>query len=190
VLVPTPCVGTNFKEEKNEKIMIRMLLTLLLLSFAFIPWSAFGAEENITPGEGTKAAELDKVVDEDRPELSADVAFLSQYILASAVNMETGMRGYLLAGKEGFLAPYTQGKEDFQKVIASLSKTVDDNPAQVQLLGEAKATMIPSESGTKTLLRLPLPSGGPSVMRKRWTIWQMWSQRRRERSTLTSFGIR
>ena len=62
-------------------------------------------------------------------------------ILASAVNMETGMRGYLLAGKEGFLAPYTQGKEDFHKEIASLSKTVDDNPAQVQLLGEAKATI-------------------------------------------------
>jgi hypothetical protein len=63
-----------------KKKMIRMLLTLLLLSVAFIPWSAFGAEENITPGEGTKAAELDKVVDEDRPEFSADVAFLSQYV--------------------------------------------------------------------------------------------------------------
>jgi len=62
-------------------------------------------------------------------------------ILASAVNMETGMRGYLLAGKEGFLNPYTQGKEDFRKEIASLSKTVDDNPAQVQLLREAKATI-------------------------------------------------
>lgn len=63
-----------------KKEMIKMLLTLLLLSVAFVPWSAFGAEENITPGEGTKAAELDKAVDEDRPELSADVAFLSQYI--------------------------------------------------------------------------------------------------------------
>jgi hypothetical protein len=63
-----------------KKKMIKMLLTLLLLSVSFIPWSAFGAEENITPGEGTKAAELDKVVDEDRPEFSADVAFLSQYV--------------------------------------------------------------------------------------------------------------
>ena len=63
-----------------KKKMIKMLLTLLLLSVAFIPWSAFCAEENITPGEGTKAAELDKVVDEDRPEFSADVAFLSQYV--------------------------------------------------------------------------------------------------------------
>ncbi|MCP4576915.1 MAG: chemotaxis protein [Deltaproteobacteria bacterium] len=62
-------------------------------------------------------------------------------ILSAAVNMETGMRGYLLAGKEGFLAPYTQGKEDFHKEIKLLSKTVNDNPAQVQLLGEAKNTI-------------------------------------------------
>jgi len=32
-------------------------------------------------------------------------------ILASAVDMETGMRGYLLAGKNEFLAPYNLGKK-------------------------------------------------------------------------------
>jgi hypothetical protein len=61
-----------------KKKMIKMLLTLLLLGVAFIPWSAFGEEGTISPGEGTKAAKLDKVVDTERPELSADVAFLSQ----------------------------------------------------------------------------------------------------------------
>ncbi len=63
--------------------IIKMVLTLLLLSVAFIPWSAFGAEEkvaDITPGTGTDAAKLDKVEETDRPELSADVSFLSQYI--------------------------------------------------------------------------------------------------------------
>ncbi|MCF8129926.1 MAG: hypothetical protein K9N10_15555 [Deltaproteobacteria bacterium] len=63
-----------------KKRMIKFLTTLLFLALAFIPLSAIGAEELNTPGEGTKAAELDKVVDEDRPELSADAAFLSQYI--------------------------------------------------------------------------------------------------------------
>ncbi|MCH7936817.1 MAG: CHASE3 domain-containing protein [Proteobacteria bacterium] len=57
-------------------------------------------------------------------------------ILASAVNMETGMRGYLLAGEEGFLAPYTDGSKRFFELTASLSKTVNDNPAQVKLLAE------------------------------------------------------
>lgn len=63
-----------------KKKMTKMLLTLLFLSLTFVPLNAMGAEDIETPGEGTKAAELDKVVDEDRPELSADVAFLSQYI--------------------------------------------------------------------------------------------------------------
>ena len=63
-----------------KKKMIKLLTTLLFLALAFVPLNAIGAEEINTPGEGTKAAELDKVVDEDRPELSADVAFLSQYV--------------------------------------------------------------------------------------------------------------
>jgi len=64
-----------------KRKMTKILTTLLLLALAFVPWNAFGAEETPIPGEGTKAAELDKAtVDEDRPELSADVAFLSQYI--------------------------------------------------------------------------------------------------------------
>lgn len=59
--------------------MIKLLVTLLV-ALAFAPLGALGAEEINTPGEGTKAAEMDTVVDEDRPELSADVAFLSQYV--------------------------------------------------------------------------------------------------------------
>ncbi|MCP3888308.1 MAG: methyl-accepting chemotaxis protein [Desulfobulbaceae bacterium] len=57
-------------------------------------------------------------------------------ILAAAVNMETGMRGFLLAGHEDFLAPYTNGYTTFKKDIAGLKNTVSDNPAQVTLLGE------------------------------------------------------
>ncbi|MBT4890704.1 MAG: HAMP domain-containing protein [Rhodospirillales bacterium] len=57
-------------------------------------------------------------------------------ILASAVDMETGMRGYLLAGQEGFLDPYNNGRAKFDVLVADLSNTVSDNPAQVELLGE------------------------------------------------------
>jgi len=63
-----------------ETKMIKMLLTLLLLSLTVVPWNAFGEQGKLAPGESTMAAELDKVVDEDKPELSADVAFLSQYV--------------------------------------------------------------------------------------------------------------
>jgi hypothetical protein len=60
--------------------MIKMVLTLLLLSFTFVPWNVYGEQGKLAPGESTMAGELDKKVDEDRPELSADVSFLSQYV--------------------------------------------------------------------------------------------------------------
>ncbi len=62
-------------------------------------------------------------------------------IVASGVDMETGMRGYLLAGQEQFLDPYKGGQKKFYELITSLSKTVDDNPAQVQLLSEVKTNI-------------------------------------------------
>jgi len=62
-------------------------------------------------------------------------------ILAAAVDMETGMRGYLLAGKEEFLAPYKGGQARFTKLISELRKTVSDNPAQVKLLTETEQTI-------------------------------------------------
>jgi methyl-accepting chemotaxis protein len=40
--------------------------------------------------------------------------------LGAAVNTETGMRGYLLAGKEDFLAPYTSGHKTFLEEIDDL----------------------------------------------------------------------
>jgi len=65
----------------------------------------------------------------------------AQAIIAAAVDMETGMRGFLLAGKEEFLQPYNQGKNTFYLLIDELSQTVSDNPAQVELLAESKTTI-------------------------------------------------
>jgi hypothetical protein len=58
---------------------MRITIGLFLAAFTLGPLYAFAAEEKPLPGEGTKAAEMDQV-DEDRPELSADAAFMSQYI--------------------------------------------------------------------------------------------------------------
>ncbi len=58
------------------------------------------------------------------------------HIEGAAVNMETGMRGYLLAGKEEFLDPYKGGKEEFYRLLNGLKETVSDNPTQVNRLRE------------------------------------------------------
>ncbi len=62
-------------------------------------------------------------------------------ILASAVDMETGMRGYLLAGRDEFLEPFQRGRDRLISQIETLQATVSDNPPQVELLGELTATM-------------------------------------------------
>ncbi len=62
-------------------------------------------------------------------------------ILSAAVDMETGMRGFLLAGQDAFLEPYTGGGERFTVLVAELRETVDDNPAQVALLDEMSVTI-------------------------------------------------
>ncbi len=62
-------------------------------------------------------------------------------IVSSAVDMETGMRGYLLAGKDAFLAPYEGGEKATYEGIAALQKTVDDNPKQVERLAEVERTL-------------------------------------------------
>ncbi|WP_394144901.1 CHASE3 domain-containing protein [Vibrio atypicus] len=65
----------------------------------------------------------------------------AQQVLAAAVDMETGMRGFLLAGRSEFLDPYRQGSQSFESQVSDLQKTVSDNPAQVKLLGEMKTTI-------------------------------------------------
>ncbi|MBY0238312.1 MAG: response regulator [Burkholderiaceae bacterium] len=48
-----------------------------------------------------------------------------------AVDMESGMRGFLLTGDEAFLASYQLAKPRLQTGLAELSKLIQDNPVQV-----------------------------------------------------------
>ncbi|GEM_PF-4620642 len=41
----------------------------------------------------------------------------SRALTQDLVNMETGLRGYAINGKEEMLAPWSSGKEDFVKVL-------------------------------------------------------------------------
>jgi len=78
---------------------------------------------------------------EDWVSHTAKVIEKANILLAAAINMETGMRGYLLAGKEEFLEPYTKGRTEFESLIKDLTQTVSDNPAQVKLLQEVNGTI-------------------------------------------------
>ncbi|NQY89373.1 MAG: CHASE3 domain-containing protein [Colwellia sp.] len=92
-------------------------------------------------------------------------------IEASAVDMETGMRGYLLAGKEGFLDPYKSGNKTFKSLTASLSNTVADNPAQVQLLDEITKTItLWQKNVTEPVIQLRREIGNAKTMNDMSTL--------------------
>ncbi len=87
-----------------------------------------------TAKNSNSVSELNRLY--ERIEHTYKVIATANDITSSAVDMETGMRGYLLAGKESFLDPYISGKESFSKLVNELTNTVSDNPAQVTLLRE------------------------------------------------------
>ena len=59
-------------------------------------------------------------------------------IVAAAVDMETGMRGFVIAGQDEFLDPYNAGSKAAGNVFAGLREMVSDNPPQVARLREAE----------------------------------------------------
>lgn len=50
------------------------------------------------------------------------------------VDQETGMRGFLVTGKEEYLEPYVSGKENFKQLIKETKEFVSDNDKQVKKL--------------------------------------------------------
>lgn len=57
-------------------------------------------------------------------------------ILESLINMETGLRGYAITGKDTFLEPYNQGEIDFQEHIQKIKELTSDNSKQQQRIGD------------------------------------------------------
>ncbi|MBM3110403.1 response regulator [Pseudomonas sp. P66] len=52
-----------------------------------------------------------------------------------SIDMETGMRGFLITGDEQFLAPYELAKPQVLSALKDLQQLVKDNPQQVDRLG-------------------------------------------------------
>jgi CheY-like chemotaxis protein/signal transduction histidine kinase/CHASE3 domain sensor protein len=56
-----------------------------------------------------------------------------------SAEMETGMRGYLIAGDESFLSPYLLAKPRIESELVALLEDVRDNPVQVGRLRKVQA---------------------------------------------------
>jgi methyl-accepting chemotaxis protein len=65
---------------------------------------------------------------------------ISNKLVISLTNIETGMRGFALSGEDDFLAPLTSGKSSFDQSLGELQRLTSDNPTQQQRLMAIKAT--------------------------------------------------
>lgn len=63
-----------------------------------------------------------------------EVMLEAEHILASLVNIETGQRGYLLAGEDSFLEPLHQGERDFNLAYGRIKTLTSDNAVQQERL--------------------------------------------------------
>src|SRR5690606_32505731 len=55
------------------------------------------------------------------------------------IDLESGMRGYLIAGEEVFLDPYKRGGERFAEGIADLKRQLGDDPLQMRRIEQIEA---------------------------------------------------
>ncbi len=66
----------------------------------------------------------------------------AERMLLSMVNMETGTRGFLIAGEDRFLEPWTTGQKAFDSAWSEAKQLTSDNPTQQKRLDEIKATNV------------------------------------------------
>ncbi|MCM3871152.1 MAG: CHASE3 domain-containing protein, partial [Pyrinomonadaceae bacterium] len=55
------------------------------------------------------------------------------------LDMETGMRGYLIAGKQEFLEPYHSASQQINPALDELGRLVSDNPSQTSRLNDVRS---------------------------------------------------
>jgi methyl-accepting chemotaxis protein len=55
-------------------------------------------------------------------------------VMASMVDQETGVRGYLVSGDNKFLEPYRNGRANYEQDFAKIKQLTSDNPAQQERL--------------------------------------------------------
>ena len=60
-----------------------------------------------------------------------EVIAVGKSVSGSMVDMETGLRGFMVTGDEGYLDPYFNGNKTFDKLIQEGPELTSDNPTQV-----------------------------------------------------------
>ncbi|NBA96314.1 response regulator [Pseudomonas sp. R5(2019)] len=83
-----------------------------------------------------------------------------------SIDMETGMRGYLITGDEHFLDPYEVAKPRITAELSTLKTLVDDNPQQVDRLTRLEALMTEWNAFAREMIEMRRSNGDyPSAIK-------------------------
>ena len=85
-----------------------------------------------------------------------------------SIDMETGMRGFLITGDETFLQPYEIARSRMMTELSGLREMVADNPAQVDRL---QAHRGPADAVERVRARDHRPSAATSRTTSRTSGW-------------------
>ncbi|GGX75086.1 response regulator [Massilia dura] len=83
----------------------------------------------------------------------------AQELRKLAVDMETGMRGYLLTGEESFLAPYKLARPKIDTALNTLGELVADNSTQIDRLRNIRAQQKQWERAAEEMMQLRKTGG-------------------------------
>lgn len=86
---------------------------------------------------------------------------------AAMVDMETGQRGFMVAGKDECLEPYNKGIKTFDKLIKKGAELTSDNPKQVErwkTVAKMKARWVNEAATPEIAARRDVSKGSEAIM--------------------------
>ncbi len=120
-------------QKKRRFSLANMKTKTKVISVALFPLILVAGVGVLTVVDLEKMSETAKWVEHTQTALTKSVQ-----IKASGLEMEAGLRGYLLAGQDQYLEPYEKGSAETFTALAELREEVSHIPEQVERLTQAE----------------------------------------------------
>lgn len=127
-------MSKNYSETIRENSLSRFNVKLKILSVALVPLVLFFAVGVLTVLDLKKMAETSRLVERTQLVLSETL-----HLESLAFDMEAGLRGYLLTGKDDYLASYDNGNATIYQEFAKLREHSSETPELVGYLDKAES---------------------------------------------------
>jgi methyl-accepting chemotaxis protein len=129
-------MSRNNPDSAEKKSLLRFKTKPKILSVALVPLVLFLAVGVLTIVDLKKMAETSRLVERTQLVLTE-----TQHVVSLALEMEAGLRGYLLTGKDDYLEPYEHGKASIYQDFVKLHEHSSESPELVGFLNKAESSL-------------------------------------------------